>query len=131
MLICISSRGRETSLEIIRRILGRFGYRPSTIDREVLTMRQRRYEMFRGGPIEKLPIQTEVGFEPFEVEVRTKSHGKSLADLRVRESTGASIIAVRRDSSVVPNPPSDYILHEGDHVYLIGWRVGDDRGIAA
>ncbi len=110
----------ETSLEIIRRILGRFGYRPSTIDREVLTMRQRRYEMFRGGPIEKLPIQTEVGFEPFEVEVRTKSHGKSLADLRVRESTGASIIAVRRDSSVVPNPASDYTLHEGDHVYLIG-----------
>src|SRR3989454_2049322 len=110
----------ETSLEIIRRILGRFGHRPSTIDREVLTMRQRRYEMFRGGPIEKLPIQTEVGFEPFEVEVRTKSHGKSLADLRVRESTGASIIAVRRDSSVVPNPASDYTLHEGDHVYLIG-----------
>ena len=110
----------ETSLEIIRRILGRFGHRPSTIDREVLTMRQRRYEMFRGGPIEKLPIQTEVGFEPFEVEVRTKSHGKSLADLRVRESTGASIIAVRRDSGVVPNPASDYTLHEGDHVYLIG-----------
>ncbi|HYR92031.1 MAG TPA: cation:proton antiporter [Terriglobia bacterium] len=110
----------ETSLEIIRRILGRFGHRPSTIDREVLTMRQRRYEMFRGGPIEKLPIPSEVGFEPFEVEVRNKSHGQSLADLRVRESTGASIIAVRRDSSVVANPPSDYILHEGDHVYLIG-----------
>src|SRR6266850_7582243 len=121
----------ETSLEIIRRILGRFGHRPSTIDREVLTMRQRRYEMFRGGPIEKLPIPSEVGFEPFEVEVRNKSHGQTLADIRVRESTGASIIAVRRDSSVVANPPSDYILHEGDHVYLIGWRVGDDRGIAA
>src|SRR5262249_24141493 len=42
----------ETSLEIIRRILGRLGYRPSTIDREVLTIRQRRYEIFRGGPIE-------------------------------------------------------------------------------
>jgi CPA2 family monovalent cation:H+ antiporter-2 len=110
----------ETSLEIIRRILGRFGYRPSTIDREVLTLRQGRYEMFRGGPIEKLPIKTEVGFEPFEVEVRKKSHGKSLADLRVRENTGATIIAVRHDSQVVANPASDHILQEGDHVYVIG-----------
>jgi K+:H+ antiporter len=110
----------ETSLEIIRRILGRFGYRPSTIDREVLTMRQRRYEMFRGGPIEKLPIRTDVGFDPFEVEVRKKSHGKSLSDLRVRENTGATVIALRREAQVVANPPPDHILHEGDHVYLIG-----------
>lgn len=110
----------ETSLEIIRRILGRFGYRPATIDREILTVRQRRYEMFRGGAIEKMPIQTDVGFEPFEVEVRTRSHGKTLAELGVRENTGATIIAVRRDSTVLANPPSGHILLEGDHVYLIG-----------
>lgn len=110
----------ETSLEIIRRILGRFGYRPSTIDREVLTVRQRRYEIFRGGPIEKMPIQTGAGFEPFEVEVRKRSHGKSLAELGVREKTGATIIAARRDSQVVPNPPPTHVLHEGDHVYIIG-----------
>jgi CPA2 family monovalent cation:H+ antiporter-2 len=110
----------ETSLEIIRRILGRFGYRPATIDRQVLTLRQRRYEIFRGGPIEKLPIQTDAGFEPFEVEVRNRAHGKSLAELGVRENTGATIIAVRRNSEVVPNPPSTHVLKEGDHVYLIG-----------
>ncbi|MBI4471043.1 MAG: cation:proton antiporter, partial [Acidobacteria bacterium] len=110
----------ETSLEIIRRILGRLGYRPATIDREILSVRQRRYEMFRGGPIEKIPIQTHVDFEPFEVEVRKKSAGKSLADLRIRETTGATVIAVRRDSGVVPNPGSGHVLEEGDHVYLIG-----------
>jgi CPA2 family monovalent cation:H+ antiporter-2 len=110
----------ETALEIIRRILGRFGYRPATIDREVLMIRQRRYEMFRGGPIEKAPIRTEVGVEPFEVEVRKKSAGKSLANLGVREITGATIIAVRRNTEVTPNPSPGYILEEGDHVYLIG-----------
>jgi monovalent cation:H+ antiporter-2, CPA2 family len=110
----------ETSLEIIRRILGRLGYRPSTIDREVLTVRQRRYEIFRGGPIEKVPIRTEVGFDPFEVEVRSRASGKSLAELGVREHTGATIIAVRRDSVVTPNPPPTYVLQEGEHVYLIG-----------
>jgi monovalent cation:H+ antiporter-2, CPA2 family len=111
----------ETSLEIIRRILGRFGYRPSTIDREVLMVRQRRYEFSRGGAIEKMPIQTDVGFDPFEVEVRKRADGKSLAELRVRENSGATIIAVRQSTgAVVPNPGPDHILHEGDHVYLIG-----------
>ena len=110
----------ETSLEIIRRILGRFGYRPTTIDREVLTVRQRRYEFSRGGAIEKMPIQTDVGFDPFEVEVRKRSEGKSLAELRIRENTGATVIAIRRDSGVVPNPGPGHVIHEGDHVYLIG-----------
>jgi CPA2 family monovalent cation:H+ antiporter-2 len=110
----------ETSLEIIRRILGRFGYRPTTIDREILTVRQRRYEIFRGGAIEKMPIRTEVGFEPFEVEVRPRASGKSLAELGVREHTGATIIAIRRNGDVTANPPSAHVLEEGDHVYLIG-----------
>jgi len=110
----------ETSLEIIRRILGRFGYRPATIDHEVLGLRQRRYEMFRGGPIEQLPIQTRPEFAPFEVEVRSKSAGKNLADLKLREDTGATIIAVRHQNDVSVNPPADYVLKEGDHVYLLG-----------
>jgi monovalent cation:H+ antiporter-2, CPA2 family len=110
----------ETSLEIIRRILGRFGYRPATIDRQVLSLRQRRYEMFRGGPIEKVPIHAEVRFDPFEVEVRSKAHGKSLTELGIRENSGATIVAARRGADVMPNPPSDHVLEEGDHVYLIG-----------
>jgi K+:H+ antiporter len=110
----------ETSLEIIRRVLGRFGYRPATIDRQVLSLRQRRYEMFRGGPIEKVPIQAEVRFEPFEVEVRNRAHGKSLAELGIRENSGATIVAARRSAAVVANPPPNHILNEGDHVYLIG-----------
>jgi CPA2 family monovalent cation:H+ antiporter-2 len=110
----------ETSLEIIRRILGRLGYRPATIDREILMVRQRRYEIFRGGPIEKIPIRTEVAFEPFEVEVREKAAGQSLATLGVRENSGATIIAIRRDSQVTANPPPTHVLNEGDHVYLIG-----------
>ena len=110
----------ETSLEIIRRILGRLGYRPVTIDREVLMIRQRRYEIFRGGPIEKTPIPTGAGFEPFEIEVRPKSSGKTVAQLGVRENTGATIIAIRRDSKVIPNPAAGEVIHEGDHVYLIG-----------
>jgi CPA2 family monovalent cation:H+ antiporter-2 len=110
----------ETSLEIVRRILGRLGYRPATIDKEVLLLRQGRYEMFRGGAIERMPIQTSPDLEPFEAEVRSRSAGKTLADLRIREQSGATIIAVRRNGDVGVNPQADVVLKEGDHVYLIG-----------
>jgi len=110
----------ETSLEIIRRVLARLGYRPAAIDRETLTIRQHRYERFRGGPMEKIPIAAAEEFEPFEVEVRQRSSGKTLAQLRVREQTGATVIAIRRAGSITPNPPSDFVLEEDDHVYLIG-----------
>jgi CPA2 family monovalent cation:H+ antiporter-2 len=110
----------ETSLEIVRRILGRFGYRPTTIDTEILRIRQRRYERFRTTPIEKVALKPETDFAPFEMEVRKHSAGKSLAELRVRKQTGATVVAVRRNSEVVPNPPPGHVLQEGDHVYLIG-----------
>jgi CPA2 family monovalent cation:H+ antiporter-2 len=110
----------ETSLEIIRRIMSRFGYRPSAIDREILGIRQRRYISLRGKPMETLPMQQDSKFEPFEVAVRSKSSGKSVADLRIREETGATVVAVRRGSAVTPNPRPDHALDEGDHVYLIG-----------
>jgi CPA2 family monovalent cation:H+ antiporter-2 len=110
----------ETSLEIIRRVLNRFGYRPAAIDREVLTVRQRRYSELRGKTMETVPIEDGTGLEPFEVEVRKKSAGKTVTDLRVREQTGATIIAIRRGEAVLPNPGPNYVLNESDHVYLIG-----------
>src|SRR5207249_11210215 len=83
-----------------------------TIDRQVLSLRQRRYETFRGGPIERVPIQAEVRFDPFEVEVRSKAHKKSLAELGIRENSGATIVAARRSADVIANPPSNHVLHE-------------------
>ncbi|MBI4482508.1 MAG: cation:proton antiporter [Acidobacteria bacterium] len=108
----------ETSLEITRRVLGRFAIPPATIDREILAIRRKRYEMFRGGPIEKVDLTPSV--EPFEAEVRKVAAGKSLSDLRLRKVTGATVIAVRRDATLLPNPAPDFVLNEGDHVYLIG-----------
>jgi CPA2 family monovalent cation:H+ antiporter-2 len=110
----------ETSLEIVRRLLGRLGYRASAIDRETLNIRQKRYGRFRGGPMEKVPLETGADFEPFEVEVRARASGKTLKELAIREETGATVVAIRRGSEVTPNPEAGFTLVEADHVYLIG-----------
>jgi CPA2 family monovalent cation:H+ antiporter-2 len=109
----------ETSIEIVRRVLARMGCSPRIIDQHTLGIRQQRYQRFRGGSVEKVALP-ESGLAPFEVEARARSAGKSLAELRVREQSGATVVAVRRNSEVIQNPEASFKLDENDHVYLIG-----------
>jgi CPA2 family monovalent cation:H+ antiporter-2 len=90
------------------------------IDRDTLNIRQKRYERFRSGTMDKVPLEKGTDFEPFEVEVRARASGKSLAELALREHTGATVVAVRRGEDVIPNPEAKFTLAEADHVYLIG-----------
>jgi CPA2 family monovalent cation:H+ antiporter-2 len=46
--------------------------------------------------------------------------GRTLADAKLRTLTGASVVAIRHDETLIPNPPSDILLHPGDQLALIG-----------
>jgi voltage-gated potassium channel len=46
--------------------------------------------------------------------------GQTLAQLKLRESTGASVLVVLRDSRVLPNPDPDLILRAGDQLLALG-----------
>ncbi|HEX6371236.1 MAG TPA: cation:proton antiporter regulatory subunit [Longimicrobium sp.] len=47
---------------------------------------------------------------------------KSLADTRMREITGASIIAILRGGEARPNPQPDEVLRAGDTLMVVGSR---------
>jgi len=58
-----------------------------------------------------------------EVELETGSwlDGKSIAEARVREMTGAYILAVRhRDGRIDSNPSAATVVHGGDHLVVLG-----------
>ena len=46
--------------------------------------------------------------------------GKSLESLNIRQATGATILAVVRNSNAVPNPPADFALGVGDQLLALG-----------
>jgi CPA2 family monovalent cation:H+ antiporter-2 len=46
--------------------------------------------------------------------------GKSIGELRIRSSTGASIVAVVRGDEVMPNPGPEVALQAGDLVGILG-----------
>jgi Trk K+ transport system NAD-binding subunit len=56
----------------------------------------------------------------FSAKVNGRLKERSLVDLRIREQTGCSVIAVRRDGRMSVNPDPVDRLHEGDELVLIG-----------
>ncbi len=108
----------ETSLTIIRRILDRLGVHPTRIDHAILDIRQRHYEPFLNSNVRG--IEASESIRMFEGTVRSVADGRSIAVLRVRQESGATIVAVERGSELTTNPGADFVLREGDRVHLIG-----------
>ena len=48
--------------------------------------------------------------------------GRALAACEIDESTGATVLAVRRDGSFVTSPPDDFVLAAGDVLIALGTR---------
>jgi TrkA domain protein len=55
-----------------------------------------------------------------ELAANSPSVGKAIADLGLRSSTGASIVTVVRGGEAIPSPRSDFRMHEGDTVVIVG-----------
>ncbi len=57
----------------------------------------------------------------FSARVDARLRGRALLDLRIREETGCSVIAVKRGgAATVANPDPRDSLHEGDELVLVG-----------
>ncbi|MDH5334233.1 MAG: cation:proton antiporter regulatory subunit [Thermoleophilia bacterium] len=62
-----------------------------------------------------------------EIPDASPSAGARIADLGIRATTGASIVAVVRDGRTTTSPTSDFVLLGGDTVVLVGSRDAIDR----
>ncbi|WP_058302956.1 TrkA C-terminal domain-containing protein [Gorillibacterium timonense] len=61
-------------------------------------------------------------YNPVEIEIRPGAHviGKTIADIRLWQSTGATIIALRRDKGVTISPGPYVQLQIGDRLVIVG-----------
>lgn len=58
--------------------------------------------------------------EWYNVDEGAELAGQTLADARVRERTGASIVAIQRDDTLLPSPSPDTVIEGGDTLVVIG-----------
>jgi Trk K+ transport system NAD-binding subunit len=67
------------------------------------------------------------GLNIFRLAVPNSLVGKSLADSRIRETTECSVIAMKIDGSLSPNPDPRIPLKEGTELILIGTHEGEEK----
>ena len=115
----------ETSLTIIRRLLSTLGIHPSRIDRSIQDIRQQHYEPLLQQHLQGLPVD-----EAIEATVRKIANGKSIEDLGIRQKSGATVVAVEREGTVISNPGPQFRLQEEDRVHLIGSEQEVSRAIS-
>jgi TrkA domain protein len=77
-------------------------------------------------PVEPDRIETMLAegtfLEWYGVEETAELAGTTIADADIRKRTGASIVAIERDESVIPSPAPDTRIEAGDTVVVIGSR---------
>jgi len=118
----------ETSLEVFSRVLRRYGVPSSAIRAEVEAVRKDHYDMFRGrerpyaGHLTDLAISlgVRIGVETLQVEPGAAAIGGNPRSLRLRQTTGATVVAVIRGKDIVYEPSPEFGFRDLDTVVLVG-----------
>jgi monovalent cation:H+ antiporter-2, CPA2 family len=116
----------ETSIEIFARVLRRYLVPREDIERQIAAIREDGYEMLRQlrpPPISFPEIQqhlADLEVETFRIAAEAPASGKTLAELRLREQIGITVLAIQRDGETLTNPWGGTSLQAGDLVITLG-----------
>jgi CPA2 family monovalent cation:H+ antiporter-2 len=122
----------ETSIEILAKVMVSYGYSKEAINREINELHSQRYALIRdrsgdqkldgdslAGRIHQR-MQEDINIDSFTITNKCTGENKSIAELKIRANTGATIISVIRGEEHTPNPQSDFKLKENDVIVLMG-----------
>jgi CPA2 family monovalent cation:H+ antiporter-2 len=125
----------ETSIEIFSRVLREYGIARHLIQRQVATIRSEGYQMLR---MPSLPIVDmgeiaealkSASTETLFVEADSTAVGKTIGELKLRKTTGVTIIAITRDGHTEINPGAETTIQAGDVLVLLGGAEQIDLAI--
>lgn len=114
----------EASIEMLRHALSHLRIPASDIQRHTealrfrvtMTVQQPEYRSLTN--LRSTELQLDLAWVKLEGEASLV--GKTVAELRLRTVTGASVVGVLRTEQFTPNPPSDFRLSAGDTLAIIG-----------
>ena len=119
----------ETSIEIFSRVLHRFLVPRDAIEQQIHSIRRDSYQMFRSISADDTRVEglqrylTDLSMEAYQVGSGSALVGRALADSRIREEAGVTVVAIHRgDGSTLLNPKGDDRLESDDIVLVLGLR---------
>jgi CPA2 family monovalent cation:H+ antiporter-2 len=116
----------ETSIEIFARVLRRYLVPREDIERQIAAIREDGYEMLRQlrpSPMSFLDLQqhlADLEVETFRLAAEAPASGKTLAELRLREQVGVTVLAIQRAGETLTNPWGGTSLQAGDLIITLG-----------
>ena len=116
----------ETSVEIFIRVLTKYLIPRDKIKKLVTEVRADGYEMFRSLSLKSTSFSDlklhlpNIEISTFKVAEKSFLVGKSLIQLDLRRRFGVSVLAINRDSQILPNPHGDTQFNVGDLLFVLG-----------
>ena len=116
----------ETSVEIFTRILAKYLVPRHEIESLVAEVRSDGYEMLRSlsnGPasFSDLTLQLpDVEISTLQVDAKSAPVGRSLTQIELRKKYGVTVLAIRRDTQILPNPHGEMHLCADDVLFVLG-----------
>lgn len=115
----------EAGVELLARILRQLDFPRNVIDEQVHLARASTQASARTITVPRprfgdIAPLSEIKVESVQVQKGSVGAARSPRDLNLRAETGALLVAVRRDSVLMPHPDPNDVLQVGDIVYLLG-----------
>jgi CPA2 family monovalent cation:H+ antiporter-2 len=116
----------ETSIEIFSRVLHEYHVPGNIIANQIDLVRFDGYKMLRGVSLDQEKIGRLAALfaaatvDNVQVQPESASIGKTLRELDLRRSTGATVIAIVRSGEAMTNPGPEFTLEVDDILVLLG-----------
>ncbi|PXF57596.1 MAG: potassium transporter KefB [Deltaproteobacteria bacterium] len=116
----------ETSVEIFARVLAKYLIPRDEIEKFVTEVRSGGYEMFRVLSRDTTAISDlnlyipDVEIDTLRIGEKSSLAGRSLAEIDLMKKFGITVLAIRRNQEILPNPKADMPLFAKDVLYIIG-----------
>jgi CPA2 family monovalent cation:H+ antiporter-2 len=130
----VTSPEFEAAIEMTRQALMHFNVPAHDVLRVASAIRHERYGLTSESGDSGLAIMSQIGefarhldFTWLGVPPDSSFDGRTLDELRIRSTIGASVVAIIRDAALVANPDGQARLHTGDLVAVLGTREQIER----
>jgi CPA2 family monovalent cation:H+ antiporter-2 len=114
----------EIAIDLFNRVLVKKLYPKKDVNRILTQIRNLNLGVFSGKDMINQPtIFDEVrnmNISAINIETNSPADGKSLSEIQLRSRTGVTLLAIKRNSSIIEHPNPDIIFQPNDTTYLLG-----------
>ena len=114
----------ETAIDFFERILGKYLIPRMEIEKSIARIRSDHYGIFRDkdkvGGYSLLKDIPDIEIAAVKVGDLSPYAGLKISETAMRKTYGVTMVALRHDSRIIPNPEPDTLISTGDIAYLLG-----------